>query len=372
MNPFRYGSVVSGTHFYDRKEEVRSLCNDVESGNNLVLYAPRRYGKTSLIFKVMDELRGKGINTVYVDFFNVEDKRSFLEYYSDKLLKAKKAPLENLIKKFRKFVKGIEPSVSFDESGKPVFKFSFNFNVTTPDATFDEVINLPERWANGERWLVVFDEFQEIVNLNGNNFEKQLRANIQHHKNVSYVFMGSKTHLLLNIFNNKSRSLYNSGKLFKIDKIPEQDTFDFLKRKFNGTNISENTIRYIITNADNIPYYVQFIASQVWQTAVGKKSIMKSDIDTALKRTMDAQSDFYEEVYGKLSILQKKILRALIYENEFIYSTEYLLKHNLGPSSSVQKGITKLIEEGIIERTKERYEYSDPIFKRFLKLRLEA
>ncbi len=51
MNPFKYGKIVSGAYFYNRKTELARIKSTLSGGNNLVLYAPRRYGKSSLVNK---------------------------------------------------------------------------------------------------------------------------------------------------------------------------------------------------------------------------------------------------------------------------------------------------------------------------------
>ena len=56
MNPFSYGTIVKSDNFYDRKEECARITNTLSGGNNVVLYAPRRFGKTSLVFKAMEQL----------------------------------------------------------------------------------------------------------------------------------------------------------------------------------------------------------------------------------------------------------------------------------------------------------------------------
>lgn len=48
-NPFSYGSVVSEEYFCNRAEETRELIADMKAGLNILLYAPRRFGKTSLV-----------------------------------------------------------------------------------------------------------------------------------------------------------------------------------------------------------------------------------------------------------------------------------------------------------------------------------
>ena len=54
LNPFKYGREVSGRQFYDRQEAFDSLYSKLAGGSaNVVMYAPRRYGKTSLVKKVL-------------------------------------------------------------------------------------------------------------------------------------------------------------------------------------------------------------------------------------------------------------------------------------------------------------------------------
>jgi AAA+ ATPase superfamily predicted ATPase len=59
MNPFRYGSIVKDNSFFDRKEERAHIVKTLSGGNNIVLYAPRRFGKTSLIFSVIEQLEAR-------------------------------------------------------------------------------------------------------------------------------------------------------------------------------------------------------------------------------------------------------------------------------------------------------------------------
>jgi len=61
MNPFKYGTVVEEPFFFDRKDELKRIVETLKGGNNVVLYAPRRYGKTSLVIKAMDGLINDGI-----------------------------------------------------------------------------------------------------------------------------------------------------------------------------------------------------------------------------------------------------------------------------------------------------------------------
>jgi AAA+ ATPase superfamily predicted ATPase len=180
MNPFKYGGVVSGEFFYNRVDDVKKIKADIQNGNNLIMYAPRRYGKTSLIIKILSELENESINTIYIDFFNVIDQKKFLEIYSIKVLQKQKLSVEKAITQFRSFVRNLVPSVTFDKDGNTSFQIKFQENIGV-EKSFEDVVNLPEKMAGGKKWVIVFDEFQEINRLNGDNFEQQLRAVIQFH-----------------------------------------------------------------------------------------------------------------------------------------------------------------------------------------------
>jgi len=57
----KYGPWVSGDDFFDREAEVRLLTELIDEGNNTLIVAPRRVGKTSLVqetFRRMEERRG--------------------------------------------------------------------------------------------------------------------------------------------------------------------------------------------------------------------------------------------------------------------------------------------------------------------------
>jgi len=56
-NPFIFGKVVTGKYFTNRTEELRELKQDIKNHTNIILYGPRRYGKTSLIFNLFESLK---------------------------------------------------------------------------------------------------------------------------------------------------------------------------------------------------------------------------------------------------------------------------------------------------------------------------
>ncbi|MBL1214490.1 MAG: ATP-binding protein [Ignavibacteriae bacterium] len=373
MNPFKYGKIVSGDYFYNRKDELKRIKATLSGGNNIVLYAPRRYGKSSLVNKALDELQKEGFTTVYLDFMSIYSREVFIKNYSNGIAQKEQHSIEKTIKFISKFIRGIVPSITFNEFGKPEFSFSW-IEGYNKDETLEDIINLPEKLADkNKKWIIAFDEFQEITKLNGESFEKILRSIIQHHKNVSYLFFGSRTHLLIDMFSNKNRAFYNSALLMNLKVIDEVDSILYLTQKFSKDSISlsEVVALYLINRVNSIPYYIQFVAAEIWQEVINKKRIInKEHVNMAINNIIELKSDYYWELTSRQTNYRKKVLHALSSSDKGVYSKEITQKFNLGANSTTQKAVASFIEDGIIEQFNNKLEFSDPIFKEFLRKNL--
>ncbi len=81
-NPFVSGGKVAGQAFWNREKEIKKLAGDIRSGQHVILLAQRRLGKTSLVCKVLEEVRKEGIVPVYVDLYPVSTLRELIEAYA--------------------------------------------------------------------------------------------------------------------------------------------------------------------------------------------------------------------------------------------------------------------------------------------------
>jgi len=369
-NPFKFGSIVSGKYFYNREDELLRIKNTLAGGNNITLYAPRRYGKSSLVKKALKELEKEGFITVYLDFMSVYSQETFITNYSRSIAESQEATLENTVKNIAQYITGIVPSVSFDSSGSPSFSLSWIEN-RDKEQTLSDVINLPQKLSSSKKkWIIAFDEFQEVTKLNGDNFEKLLRSCIQHHQNVSYLFFGSKTHLLKDMFNNKNRAFYNSASVMSIGKISETKSIEYLKARFSasGIDIDNEIATTILTTAGNVPYYIQFIAYEIWQAAVvdRRNKILSNDVTVAVNNILMLKSDFYWELINKQTSYRKKVLNAVAHAEEELFSNQVAQKYNLGAASTTQKALESFIDDGLVERNNTQFKFSDPFFSMFV------
>ena len=115
-NPFRYGARVSGGAFFDRERIMRDMLGVVDGGNNIVLYGPRRYGKSSLVGEVMTRLRAKGWVCAEVNMMDVASLEDFVSQYSRALYR-EASPAIGTIRHVAGLFRRVSPKIGIDDEG---------------------------------------------------------------------------------------------------------------------------------------------------------------------------------------------------------------------------------------------------------------
>jgi AAA+ ATPase superfamily predicted ATPase len=368
MNPFVYGTVVRGNNFFDRKKEAEHIIKTLKGGNNMVLYASRRFGKTSLIFHVIEEMEKENFICIYFDFMPIYSVESFVRLYT-KAISAKQSNIRKFAKSFSSLIKNIRPVISFNDSGEQEFSIDFA-NTTIDETVIADLFDITEIIAGkNKRVIVFFDEFQEVEKLNRVNFENLLRSKIQKQSKTNYLFLGSKTHILNELFNNKKKAFYNSASQMTLDTLPREDTITYLMRNFGAQHISitNEMAHYLISVAGDIPHYIQLLASEIWQYMINNKALVTTKIiDFCAQRVLFLNSDYYMELFDRQSQGRKQLLQALCANGKNIYSSGYIHTNRLTSVATVQRAAKQLIEDGTIEKMKDTYFIADPFFKLFV------
>jgi AAA+ ATPase superfamily predicted ATPase len=197
-NPFIYGGRVSGDAFCNRESEIRELLEDIRGRQHVIIYSQRRFGKTSLVWKILEEIQEEGIIPVYADLYPISTLGEFIEEYA-KAIARTLSMYEKAKMLMRELFSRLHLSMGIDTAGNP--QWSVGFDRSRESETFDEVVSSMENYLKrkGKYGVVVFDEFQQITETNGEKTERRLRSAIQSHEHISYLFVGSKRHLLLDL-----------------------------------------------------------------------------------------------------------------------------------------------------------------------------
>jgi hypothetical protein len=372
MNPFVYGERVSGENFCNRVEEIRELVSEIESGQNIMIYSPRRYGKTSLIDSVLKEVELKDIDTVYIDLFPVISNEDFVRISLKAVSGVLGGGSRDILKKIKTFFTRISPSLSMtlEENGTP--SIGINFSKTEILPAMEDIFNGLHRYikTKKKRAVVVLDEFQQLGELEDRRIEKTLRSIVQAHREISYVFMGSKKHLIYDMFNNPERPFFKSSAHYPLTKIAAPEFAEFVELKFlrGNRNINRETTVYIVNVTELHPYYTQMLAHNIWEFVGEGETIDNPQVDAAVDKIMEREQAAFTNLWDQLTLKQKKLLLALALKKseEKIFSSEFLKNHGLNSSGTVQRGIASLINKGIIDKEGDKIEINDIFLKLWL------
>ena len=237
-NPFVYGEVVPGESFVDREAELDRLVADLGSSQKVFLISPRRYGKSSLVQKALEQLRRRGALAIDVTVSSYSSYLAFLEGYA-RAIAAVESKWDRARTWLTTAIVSTRPEIRFEPRETGLGKFSVAFpGVTTSrdvNRLANEVFALPGRLAADRRRAVVvaLDEFQAIEGFNGGSVEHALRAAAQHQRQVGYVFAGSEPSLMEKMIGPR-RPFYKAGPVMRLQKIPAPMFADFIEARFTG------------------------------------------------------------------------------------------------------------------------------------------
>lgn len=372
-NPFNYLQLATGDQFYDRIELRRDLRSRFLSGqSSVVLYGPRRYGKSSLVAELVRDLEKAGIPCVTLDVMKVPSIDLFVSAYAAKVYR-RLAPVRFEFKKLGTFLKSLRPKMTIGPSGEASLTFE-PFDAPIGPEALSEVLDLPQRLLSGKgRAVVVFDEFQEVKDLlPSDGFERTMRSAVQSHRNVSYIFLGSRHHLLRRMFTDHNRPFYRSAVTIQLDKPPLEESVRFVVDRFAsaGKTIAPETAELLVGRIENIPYFIQQLGFETFRIVddARRKSVLPADVEAAYSNLSGFNRDQYEQLMLTLSASQKKLLIALAHEKAAEFSEAYRRKHMLGVSSTVNSNKAKLMEDGLLELADGQYTVADPFFAQFLRM----
>ncbi len=369
-SPFIYGTTVSEYSFTNRELEMEKLRSNLINGINTMVISPRRWGKSSLVEKVIQNINRteKKTKTVIIDLFSVSNEEEFLEIFAREIIKSSTTKWQEWMSSGQAFFKKLVPKLSLGIDPSTDFSLSFDWNELRKNN--DEVLNLPETIARKKniKFIICLDEFQNLSSFkNYQNFEKKLRASWQRQKSVTYCLYGSKRHMMTEIFNDPSKPFYRFGDIMLLQKIETKKWIQFISKGFQSTKkqIEKNAATLIPMIMKNHPWYVQQLAHYTWNLTEKKGGV--AEIDKALEELINANTPLYQNETENLSSTQLNLLKAVTMGELQFTSAAVMHKHQLGTPRNVSKNKLLLINKDMIHEINNAYEFVDPAFELWFK-----
>jgi len=365
-SPFIFGTTVLDDAFINRKDEIHRLTTNLAGGINTTLISPRRFGKSSLVEKVVRDLMkpDKNIRVVIIDLFTVSTSEKFLEKFAREVIKSSSSKWQDWIKNTRTFFRVLIPKIHIGVD--PVYDFSISFDWEEIKKHDDEILELPETIAKQKKlkFIICLDEFQNISQYSGfEEFEKKLRSVWQRQKNVTYCIYGSRRHMMNDIFNNPSKPFYRFGDLINLDKINTNEWVSFITGSFmkTGKKISENQAEMIADLMQCHSWYVQQFAHYTW--TLTEKTVTKTIMEKALNELINSNTPFYQKEIETLSSTQVNLLIAIASGEIMFTSAAVMREYKLGTPRNVSKNKSLLINKDLIQTSGRKMEFVDPAFE---------
>ena len=354
-NPFKYGSIVRGPYFADRRNEINELKREMLNLNRVFLVSPRRFGKTCLLLNLIKILKRDAMACVYIDLNAFPDIKSFASALASLSAKTLETNKDKLLGMFAGFQK-LRPKLSLDPAGNITAGLELAVAETDALLAFLEGMQHAEKLAAKKRkkLVVIIDEFSDLDKFNGPTIEKALRSEIQKQTHIGYIFSGSEQSTMLAMTRDRTRAFYKLGRIMELGPIARNTYAGFIQKwlKKGGYAVKKTDLTRIFEIGNDVPYNIQRMCNVMWDSAMETKAIQPALIDKLPVIVARQDSPHYEMLWRAASQSQKILLIALSQDQTAKpFSKDFQLTHGIGPSSSIKASLDSLLKKGILYKT---------------------
>ncbi len=371
INPFQYGGVVGPDAFCNREEELRDLRRAAEGGDRLLVYAERRFGKTSLVRRVLSELPEEDFLPIYIDLWATSDAASFVRHAAKATAEAAATTADKLLTVSKALFRHLVPSLTLDESGHPSLQFGMHRSAAS-EPELEDVLEAPARLAekHNRRVVVVYDEVQRLAEYGDDTTERMLRSHVQLHQGIAYFFLGSRKHLVRRMFMDQQRPLYQAAGHYPLGPIRLEHWRPFIRERFEaaGKRVPDACIDALCAKTQGHPYYTQHLAHALWEITPEGEAVTPEKLQQATDLLLRRLAYTYTVLWERLTTNQERLLHGLAAEGPkaHIFASAFLKAYDLA-ASSAHRAAEGLLEKDVIDREGEGYVISDRFFRLWIK-----
>jgi hypothetical protein len=358
INPFVYSHPIEPDDLIDRDDEIQKLLAQVLGGHFVRLYAPRKYGKTSLIRRAMRDGEREGLIPVVVDLYRVISIADVTVRFERAYSQALKGSLRD---KVEDFLQKTNLGLSLGAFGISA-KLQIGQKVD-PLPALHALLDLPLRLeeGGGYRAFVALDEFQDITKVP--DLDGLLRSHIQHQGHVaSYVFAGSEPGLMRQLFEDRDRPLYGSAVPVRLHRLRDEDISAYVARRFEDTGRrSGEALHPLVAAAQGHPQRAMLLAHRLWEEVPHGEAATLDHWSAAHESALAELEPELDARWRGFDLAEQKTLRAVISGDGSPYRERVLQLLDLSKATA-QSALKRLQETAEVEQDGRRQRLVDPLF----------
>lgn len=353
-NPFKFDIEVAGDFFCGRRHEISELVDHIQNETNIIMFAKRRIGKSSLLKEVFTHHLPNEILRTHIDIYSVSNIRELylrlVKGIEESLIgyESNLNRLSRLVEKLQNYFANAK--VSLILSNRPQLKIE-----GTEKDYYQAIESLFKGYFaflkdHDLQAVVAIDEFQKIVSLSDSQkIEELLRTIANKRINTSFVFTGSKRNILLAMFNDSGRAFFKLGTEFELPPINKNEFYLWVDDRMakKKQHIEKAAFEHLYLEADGETRFIQQVCHQLFRQGDSGEVFSRAKVhdvicDVLVKKTYNAQ------ILNRYTVAQQNTLKIIAANDGInIYSTEALAASSISKSSA-QSAARSLLKEGVI------------------------
>ncbi len=341
------------------------------------LIGPRRFGKTSILSTAALQARKAKAIVIQVNAEEFATQAAMVSNIVAQSAAAAGWSLKRSLVRTRELFGQLRPSVAYD----PI-QDSWTANLTVAEEVsgttlITEALEGLERLGTQEKRPValIMDEFQHLVTEGGIVAERQLRAVVQRHRNVGYVFAGSDESMLSAMTGEHDRPFYRLGSRRFLGPVPRADFADYLQKAFAKTNATLDplAIERIFELSRDVPYSIQRLALECWRRVRqsggtnAEKTVDVALVEDRMSHLLQVESPGYAQLSASLTSVQLRTLVFFAHQGPQPFQWQTEARKRSMAVSSFKRATEALVARSLIRVVRDgnpvvRYAFEDPFF----------
>jgi uncharacterized protein len=357
---FKTGNPVTGKDFIDRKKHLPLFQTYIEQNQSFMIKAPRRFGKTSILKHLIE-------NKTEYDFIYIDIKIvSNLESLANKIINSayKLSAIDNFLYKAKNsmfdLIKSVQ-QVKLDDIAQITIKMYEKDDIDDIEYFLHslDVLNTIAKKKN-KNIKFALDEFQDILKIASVDILDKLRSMMQHHNNITYIFLGSIETIMTKIFEHKSSPFFHFATIVELPPLDVGELYNYSIKVFEKKGIKCDDLRYLLEYLCGHPDYSLQVLQKLYFISIANniKVLSSQNLHDTLIEVIIANKAYIEELISKAK--QKKhsldVLYAIANERKTQLDSKTLYNVH---SSLEDMGLIKKIAVG-------RYIINDMFLKIYL------
>ncbi len=373
-NPFVLGK-YSPEFFCGRAEETALLKAHVENGRNVVMAGRKGVGKTTLIKHLfsLPDVR-QAFYCFHIDVRLTHSPESLAHHLCSAVLREANEQRPSWLPVLRRKLSSVELRVQLDDDMNPKLTIGFGA-VKAPEPALRQLL---EFFDGLDRPVILaLDEFQQVANYRDQTSEALIRSLVQRAPNVRMIFAGSRSDVLADMFLRSDRPFFQSAVFMKLESIPEAEYRDFAKTHFRraGRTLPDEIFRSIFEKLDGVARFVHYVLNALFNIVEVGETATAAHLMRAETEIQGRLESFYYELFADVSDYQKRLLQAIAGEGRarMVASHDFCTRYGLGSVSSVQSGVRRLVQVGLVMKEVDgSLRVEDDFFRSWLQSRHEC